>query len=157
MRELSNVHNLLDGVLRMVAPQLGAGVAVDRRYGELPMLACGPPELQQVFLNLVLNANQAIDAIGDGGTIHVRTGVDRDSICVWIDDDGCGIDPELVDRVFDPFFTTKRVGEGTGLGLGISHEIVRKHGGEIVVASTPGAGTSVCVRLPIAADTLEGN
>jgi signal transduction histidine kinase len=74
---------------------------------------------------------------------------------VRVEDDGCGIPPEVVGRIFDPFFTTKAVGEGTGLGLGIALEIVRKHGGQIDVESEPGEGTAVCVRLPIHTDRME--
>jgi signal transduction histidine kinase len=104
-----------------------------------------------VFLNLVLNASQAIT---HSGTIRVRTEAQDRSVMVWIEDDGCGIEPSLLDRIFDPFFTTKPVGEGTGLGLGIAHEIVRKHGGEITIDSKPGRGTAFGVRLPVRADTL---
>jgi len=78
-----------------------------------------------------------------------------DFILVYVEDDGCGIPPETARRIFNPFFTTKAVGEGTGLGLGIALEIVRKHGGEIGVESEPGEGTVFCVRLPIHADTME--
>ena len=75
---------------------------------------------------------------------------------VWIEDDGCGIEADLLDRIFDPFFTTKPVGEGTGLGLGLAHEIVRKHGGEITIESKSGPGSVFAVRLPVRVDTLAG-
>jgi two-component system NtrC family sensor kinase len=87
----------------------------------------------------------------------VRTEAQSRSVVVWIEDDGCGVDPDLIDRIFDPFFTTKPVGEGTGLGLGIAHEIVRKHGGSITIDSKPGRGTVFGVRLPVHADTLEAS
>jgi two-component system NtrC family sensor kinase len=86
----------------------------------------------------------------------VRTEAQAETVTVWIEDNGCGIEAELLDRIFDPFFTTKPVGEGTGLGLGIAHEIVRKHGGEITIDSRPGRGTVFGVRLPVRADTLAG-
>ncbi len=151
-RTMADLNELLDGVLRMAAPQLRVTATVEKNYGLLPLIACAPQELQQVFLNLVLNASQAI---ANRGLIRVRTEAQNQSVMVSIEDDGCGIEPDVIDRIFDPFFTTKPVGEGTGLGLGIAHEIVRKHGGEIAIDSKPGRGTIFSVRLPIRADTLE--
>jgi len=153
-RTMADLNELLDGVLRMASPQLRVTAVVEKNYGLLPLIACAPQELQQVFLNLVLNASQSIS---DRGTIRVRTEAQNRSVMAWIEDDGCGVDSELIDRIFDPFFTTKPVGEGTGLGLGIAHEIVRKHGGEITIDSKPGRGTVVGVRLPIRIDTLEAS
>ena len=151
-RSMADLNELLDGVLRMAAPQLRVTAVVEKEYGQLPLVPCAPQELQQVFLNLILNASQAIV---DRGTIRVRTEAQDESVAVWIEDDGCGIELDLLDRIFDPFFTTKPVGEGTGLGLGIAHEIVRKHGGEITIDSKPGRGSVFSVRLPVRADTLE--
>jgi signal transduction histidine kinase len=151
-RTMADLNELLEGVLRMAAPQLRGTAVVEKHYGSLPLIPCAPQELQQVFLNLVLNAGHAI---ATQGTITIRTKVEDDAIVAWIEDDGCGIPPELVDRIFDPFFTTKSVGEGTGLGLGIAHEIVRKHDGEISVDSTPEQGTKFRVRLPVPADTID--
>jgi signal transduction histidine kinase len=142
----ADLNALLDGVLRMVTPQLRAKVVVEKQYGEVPLIACVPQELQQVFLNLIINAEHSIDS---QGTIRVRTASQGLTASVWIEDDGCGIPPELLERIFDPFFTTKPVGEGTGLGLGIAHEIVRKHGGELRIDSTSESGTSFYVGLPI--------
>jgi signal transduction histidine kinase len=153
-RTMADLNELLDGVLRMAKPQLRVTANVEKNYGLLPLIACAPQELQQVFLNLVLNASQSID---NRGTIRVRTEAQNRSVMAWIEDDGCGVDAELIDRIFDPFFTTKPVGEGTGLGLGIAHEIVRKHGGEITIDSKPGRGTVIGVRLPIRIDTLESS
>ena len=87
-------------------------------------------------------------AVADGGRIRVSTASARGSVTVLVEDDGCGIAPELQARVFDPFFTTKPVGVGTGLGLGIAYQIVRNHGGEIRLDTDPGRGTRVRVRLP---------
>jgi len=151
-RTMADLNGLLDGVLRMAAPQLRSKASVEKNYGSLPLIACAPPELQQVFLNLVINAGQSIDT---KGSIRVRTQLEPGAVATWIEDDGCGIAPELLDRIFDPFFTTKPVGEGSGLGLGIAHEIVRKHGGEISIESTSGAGTVFCVRLPVEDESAE--
>ena len=152
-RAMADLNELLDGVLRMAAPQLRVTAVVEKNYGLLPLVACASQEVQQVFLNLVLNASQAITR---SGTIRVRTEAQDRSVMVWIEDDGCGIEADLLERIFDPFFTTKPVGEGTGLGLGIAHEIVRKHGGEITIDSKPGRGTVFGVRLPVRVDTLAG-
>jgi two-component system NtrC family sensor kinase len=113
---------------------------------------CAPQEIQQVALNLVLNAAQAIR---EAGTIRIVTELgDGDTVVLHVEDDGCGIAPEHLGRIFDPFFTTKGVGEGSGLGLGIAHGIVRSHGGEIRVDSQPGRGSRFSVHLPVDADTL---
>jgi len=150
-RELSDLHALIDGVLRMAAPQLRECIRIQRCYGAIQPVHGAPHELQQVFLNLVLNAAQAI---GESGTIRVATQADHGEVLVHVEDDGCGIAPEHLGRIFDPFFTTKPVGEGTGLGLGIAHGIVRSHGGEIRVESRAGGGSRFSVHLPIAADTM---
>jgi signal transduction histidine kinase len=150
--EMADVNSLLDGVIRMATPQLRCTSSIVKDYAALPPLSCAPQELQQVFLNLVMNAGQAISKSGE---IRVMTRVTGVFILVRVEDDGCGIPPEVVGRIFDPFFTTKAVGEGTGLGLGIALEIVRKHGGQISVESEPGEGTAVCVRLPIHTDRME--
>jgi signal transduction histidine kinase len=152
-RSVADLNELLDGVLRMAAPQLRVTAVIEKDYGALPLVHCAPQELQQVFLNLILNASQAIV---QRGVIRLRTEAQAETVTVWIEDDGCGIEAELLDRIFDPFFTTKPVGEGTGLGLGIAHEIVRKHGGKITFDSKPGRGTVVGVRLPMGVDTLDG-
>ncbi len=149
--ELSDLHALIEGVLRMAAPQLRERIRIERRYGAIAPVHGAPQELQQVFLNLVLNAAQAIES---EGTIRVATELEGDRVLVHVEDDGCGIAPEHVERIFDPFFTTKPVGQGSGLGLGIAHGIVRSHGGEIRVASRSGGGARFSVHLPIAADTL---
>jgi signal transduction histidine kinase len=150
-RELADLHALVDGVLRMAAPQLRERIRVERRYGTIAPLRCAPQEIQQVALNLVLNAAQAIR---DSGTIRISTELCGPAVVLHVEDDGCGIAPEHLGRIFDPFFTTKGAGEGSGLGLGIAHGIVSSHGGEIRVESQPGRGSRFSVHLPIDADTL---
>ena len=147
-REITDLRPLLENVLRVASAQLRSRVNVLREYDDaLPPVVCAPQQLRQVFLNLVVNAAQAVEA---GGHVLVATRADGDHVIVSVADDGCGIAPEVIDRIFDPFFTTKAVGEGTGLGLGIAHQIVTSHGGEIQVESTPGQGTVFRVRLPAA-------
>jgi len=145
-RELADLNLLLESVLRVAAPQLRHRARIERRYGAIPLVRCAPQELKQVFLNLVLNAGQAL---GADGVVRVITEAEPDAVTVRVEDNGCGIAKDLMDRIFDPFFTTKDVGEGTGLGLSISYQIVRKHDGDIQVESEPGRGTSVRVRVPV--------
>jgi PAS domain S-box-containing protein len=146
VREPTDLNQLLEDVLRMAAAQLRGRATVERYYIELPAVHCVPQELKQVFLNLIVNAGQAI---GDGGTIRVATEARGGFVTVRVEDDGCGIAPENLERIFDPFFTTKAVGEGTGLGLGIAYQIVRSHGGEIRVESEVGSGSRFRVRFPV--------
>ena len=120
--------------------------SIVRSYGELPEIQCLPSRLNQVFLNLLVNAGHAIDA---NGTITVSTGVAGHEAWVRVVDTGCGIPPEHVNRIFEPFFTTKPVGQGTGLGLSVSYSIVRKHGGRIEVESNVGRGSRFTVFLPL--------
>ena len=121
----------------------------------LPSVHCSPAEFNQVVLNMVVNAAHAIgDVVGDGGKgkgkIKVKTRPDGDWAVVEISDSGCGMPPHIQQRIFDPFFTTKEVGKGTGQGLAIAHNVVvDKHGGTIKVVSSPGAGTTFIIRLPI--------
>jgi PAS domain S-box-containing protein len=143
-RVLADLAELLDAAARVAAPQL-ARARIERDYRERPRVPCVSQELMQVFLNLLVNAAQVL---GDGGCIRVATRVEDDEAVVEVADDGPGIPPELLERIFEPFFTTKPVGEGTGLGLPISRQIVAQHGGRLEVESQPGRGTRFCVRLP---------
>jgi signal transduction histidine kinase len=145
--EMVDLGQLLDQVVRVAAPQLPAGARVEKHYGVQSPILCEPQRIKQLFLNLVVNAAQAIE---EEGRIRVRSREIEDFALVSVEDDGCGIEPEAVGRIFDPFFTTKAIGIGTGLGLSISHEIVRRHGGSIEVDSKPGHGTAIRVRLPLA-------
>ncbi len=115
-------------------------------YGPLPPMACQPGKLNQVFLNLLVNA---VQACAHGGTVAVRTKVVSGQAFIEVEDNGSGIKPEHLSHLFEPFFTTKPVGEGTGLGLSLSYGIVRDHGGTIEVESTLGRGTLFRVRLPL--------
>jgi signal transduction histidine kinase len=125
-------------------------VTVVRDFHPLPMTEGAGAQLNQLFLNLLLNGLQAIEETGrPAGRIEVATRHSEGHIVVEIADDGCGIPAELRARIFDPFFTTKPVGRGTGLGLSLSLGIVNDHGGRIEVESTPGAGSRFRVLLPV--------
>jgi PAS domain S-box-containing protein len=121
--------------------------------GELPMVPCYLGDLNQVFLNLLINAAHAVGdkmaATGERGRIRLRTYRDGDDAVIEVADTGCGIPPEIADRVFDPFFTTKEVGRGTGQGLALARAVVDRHGGTITFDSRVGEGTTFRVRLPI--------
>jgi two-component system NtrC family sensor kinase len=141
-----DLHQELESSLTLLDHLLKDRVAVERRFGALPAVECIRSEMDQVFLNLLANAAQAIDG---PGRITITTRPEDAMAVVEICDTGRGIAPEIAGRVFDPFFTTKPVGEGTGLGLSISYEIVKKHGGEIAVTSAPGRGATFTVRIPL--------
>jgi PAS domain S-box-containing protein len=127
---------------------------VRTEFGELPQVVCNVGELNQVFLNLIVNAAHAIKDSGkdvDSGEITIRVAAEGEQAVIRVSDNGCGVPEENLSKLYDPFFTTKEVGRGTGQGLAISHSIVvDKHGGEISVSSKVGAGTEFTVRLPIA-------
>lgn len=145
-----DLHEGLDSTLTLVAHQMKNRIKAVREYGALPRVFCFPNQLNQVFMNLLTNAIQAIEG---PGTITVRTRSEGSEVQIEISDTGKGIAPEHLERIFDPGFTTKGVGVGTGLGLSISYRIVQDHGGSISVRSTPGEGSTFTVHVPIAGPT----
>ncbi|WP_052007202.1 histidine kinase [Burkholderia paludis] len=136
----------LESTLNVVHNELKYKADIVRDYGDVPPVECLPSQLNQVFMNLLVNAAQAIPG---RGTITIRTSGDGDQVSIAISDTGVGMTPEVLRRIFDPFFTTKPVGQGTGLGLSVSHGIVERHRGTIDVTSEPGRGTTFCIRLPV--------
>ncbi len=148
----ADLNQLVEASVRMAAPHQRGHVRVREAYGPLPTLECAPGPLRQVFLNLIVNALQAV---GAQGTVQVETALEGSQAVVRVRDDGPGVPPEIQERLFDPFFTTKEAGEGTGLGLYVSYEIVRLHGGEIRVGPAPGGGATFEVRLPLRATAGE--
>jgi two-component system NtrC family sensor kinase len=141
-----DLNDCLESTISIAWNELKYKTTLIRDYGELPLVSCYPQQLNQVFLNLLVNAAHAIDKQGE---ITIKTWQDGDCVCVAVSDTGCGIPDEVRNRIFEPFFTTKEVGKGTGLGLSISYDIVKKHNGTIEVTSTSGQGTTFTVRLPI--------
>jgi two-component system NtrC family sensor kinase len=120
--------------------------SLEKEFGELPLTKCNIGQLNQVFMNVLVNAAQAIDKWGE---IRVKTWFEGGNIFVCISATGCGIPPQMLNRIFEPFFTTKEVGKGTGLGLSVTYDIVKKHGGEIRVSSEPGKGTTFTIVIPV--------
>jgi len=140
--------DLIRDVVASFAPRLPSGVTIETQFEPaLPVVPASPSEMQQVLLNLV---NNAIDALDEkGGVVTIRTRTEADQVVIEVADNGQGIPASQLTRIFEPFFTTKPVGEGTGLGLSICYGLVRKHGGDITVESEPGVGSTFRVRLPI--------
>jgi two-component system NtrC family sensor kinase len=142
-----NVNEGIISTLLIAKAQLH-DVTVDRHFGEIPSITCSPSQVNQVLLNLVTNAAQALDKPEKKIAVTTRReGVD--SIAIEVADNGKGIPPAILTRIFDPFFTTKEIGKGTGLGLSIAYKIVAQHGGRIDVKSQPGEGTVFTVVLPM--------
>ncbi|CBA15940.1 putative two-component system sensor protein [Xanthomonas albilineans GPE PC73] len=144
--KLVDLHSGLESTINIIWNELKYKVILERHYGNLPLVECLPSELNQVYMNLLLNAGQAI---GERGTIVVSTGQDGDQVWIEFKDSGAGIPADLLQRIFDPFFTTKPVGSGTGLGLSISYGIVNKHHGRIDVSSSVGEGSTFRIVIPV--------
>ncbi len=143
----ADLHRGLDSTLNIVQNEIKYRAEVVRDYGDIPEVECLPSQLNQVFMNLLVNAAHAIE--GPRGTITVRTGCSGDDVWVEVSDTGKGIPEDVLVRIFDPFFTTKPVGQGTGLGLSLAYGIVQKHNGRIEVSSEVGKGTTFRITLPV--------
>jgi len=145
-RKKVDLHEGLDSTLTLLRHELKNGIEVVKDYGKVPEVDCFPNQLNQVFMNILVNACHAIE---EKGKITIRTSVDDKYAVIAITDTGKGIKPEHLSKVFDPGFTTKGVGVGTGLGLSISFRIVQDHAGTITAESEVGKGTTFTLRLPI--------
>ena len=146
----------IEATVRLLSQYYKSGrITLQRDYGELPLVNCYAAQLNQVWMNLLVNAAQAIE--DNDGTVRIQTLRDGKTVSVSVTDSGKGISPENLKRIFDPFFTTKPVGEGTGLGLSISHGIVEQHGGTIAVDNIPGVGTTFTITLPVDIEETESS
>lgn len=144
-----DIHEGLDSTIRLLSRYFSAGrIILTRDYGDLPPVNCFAGQLNQVWMNLLANAAQAV---GDQGEVSIATRDEGHWISIAISDTGSGIAEDYLTKIFDPFFTTKPVGEGTGLGLSISYGIIERHGGAISVVSEVGSGTTFTVKIPICA------
>jgi signal transduction histidine kinase len=144
--KLADIQEGLEDTVVLIHHELKHGIQVNRNYGNVPPFACYPGRLNQVFLNILINARQAIGAQGE---ISITTFREGNRAFIEIADNGSGIPSEHLSRIFDPGFTTKGVGVGTGLGLSICYQIVRDHKGEIKVTSEVGKGTTFTLILPM--------
>ncbi len=153
-RELTDINACIKEAIIIVWNELKYHCELDTHYGEIPPTYCFPNQLNQIFMNLLINAGHAIK---EKGIIRVDTKCDEKMIYISIADNGSGIDEEHLSQLFNPFFTTKPVGQGTGLGLSISYGIMENHGGKIEVESTIGEGTCFTIHLPIVHEDLEAS
>jgi two-component system NtrC family sensor kinase len=145
--QLCNLHQGLDSTLNMVNNETKYRAEIIKEYGDIPNVECVQSQINQVVMNLVINASHALGP--ERGKIHVRTGRSSENVWIDVEDNGSGIPKEVLPRIFDPFYTTKPVGKGTGLGLSLSYGIVQKHSGNITVQTEVGKGTTFRVTLPI--------
>ena len=146
----ADINECIESTLNIVWNELKYKSTVEKEYGELPLTKCYPQQLNQVFMNLLVNAAQAIEK---EGIIKIKTWSADGAIHISISDTGAGIPEEKINKIFDPFYTTKEVGKGTGLGLSISYDIVKKHNGEIHVRSEIGTGTEFLIHIPVVKET----
>ncbi|MDP1534729.1 MAG: ATP-binding protein, partial [Rubrivivax sp.] len=144
--EATDLEACLESTLTIANNEIKYKAQLVKEYGHPPAVECVPSQINQVFLNMVVNAGHAI---GDQGRITVRSGHEGDQVWFEFEDDGCGMSAQTRQRIFEPFFTTKAVGKGTGLGLSLSYGIVQKHHGRIECDSEVGRGTRFRIWLPI--------
>jgi two-component system, NtrC family, sensor kinase len=149
-----DLHASLDATLELLGSAMRGRVEVIRDYGDVPPLACYPAELNQLFMNVIRNA---IQAIPERGTVRVSTRVEGAEVRIIVADDGIGMGEEQLERVFVPAFSREGSRVKAGLGLFVSYEIAEKHGGRIELQSEPGVGTTVIIAIPLGADKGEGN
>ncbi len=145
-RKPVDLHECLESTINIVWNEIKYKATLEKDFGDLPLVDCYPQQLNQVFMNVLVNGAQAIES---QGTISVRTRAEGEKVSVSISDTGCGIPEDKIGRIFEPFFTTKEVGKGTGLGMSIAYDIVQRHGGDIRIDSTLGEGTTFTIELPV--------
>jgi signal transduction histidine kinase len=143
----SNIHQGLDSTLNVINNEVKYRADIVKEYGDIPLVECVLSQINQVVMNLVINASHALGP--ERGKIFIRTGRSEDNVWIEVEDTGSGIPKEILPRIFDPFYTTKPVGKGTGLGLSLSYGIVQKHHGNIDIQTEVGKGTTFRVTLPI--------
>jgi two-component system, NtrC family, sensor kinase len=142
----ADLNQEIERTLTLMEPRCKNCIEIERDFTTLPRMRCHAGQLNQAFLNLLMNA---CDAIGDSGRITIRTRAENGHVRLEFEDDGPGIPADVRDRVFEPFYTTKPVGQGTGLGLSLTHGIIERHAGRIWVESDSGVGTRFVIELPL--------
>jgi signal transduction histidine kinase len=144
--KMADINAGIESTINIVWNELKYKATLKKEYGDIPQIKCNPGQLNQVFMNLLVNSAHAIEKQGE---IRIRTWVENNAVNVSIADTGSGIPKDKINRIFEPFFTTKEVGKGTGLGLSIAYDIVKKHKGTIGVESEVGKGTIFLVQIPL--------
>jgi two-component system NtrC family sensor kinase len=144
--QVVDIHEGINSTLLLIKNQSGNRIEIVKDYGKIPYVKCYPQQINQVLLNILVNA---IQAINDNGFVTIKTYQEGNNIVISISDTGVGIKEENISKIFEPGFTTKGVGVGTGLGLSISYKIMKKHNGELKVISKKGEGTTFFIELPI--------
>ena len=147
----ADIHQGIDSTLNIVYNEIKYKATVQKEYGKLPLVKCVISQINQVVMNLLVNASHAIK---EKGTITIRTGTEPSGVFISVADSGGGIPPDILNRIFEPFFTTKPIGQGTGLGLSLSYGIIKKHNGRIEVQSEVGKGTCFTIHLPVDPDKV---
>ena len=147
----TNIHDCIDSTLILLTSKFKNRINIAKEYGDLPFLKANSNQINQVFMNILANA---MDAIPQKGTITITTYIDASFVCISIKDSGMGISHENLNKIFETGFTTKEVGKGTGLGLAIVNKIIQNHNGKIAVNSKIGVGTEFIIKLPLIDVTL---
>jgi two-component system, NtrC family, sensor kinase len=142
----ANINECIESAINIVWNELKYKSTLKKEYGELPPIKCYPRQMNQIFVNLLINA---VNSIADKGIITIKTWNKDGFVWMEVSDSGVGIPRQNLVRIFEPFFTTKEAGKGTGLGLSISYEIVQRHKGEITVASEIGKGSTFTIKIPV--------
>ncbi len=149
--ENANIHDCIESSIKIASHHIKQNnVEIEKDYGDIPEIGCTPSKLNQLFLNVITNACQAMK--DNGGTLSITTKENKEFLDIIFTDQGYGMDEDTIQKMFDPFFTTKPIGEGTGLGMSISYKIVKEHKGYIGAESKPNEGTSILIQLPLNAD-----
>ena len=144
--KLADINECLESSIKITQHELRHKAQIHRQYGEIPAVFCCPQQLNQAFMNLLVNAAHAIDKRGD---VTLRSWADTEYFYLAISDSGCGIPEHQLSKIFEPFYTTKEAGKGTGLGLSIVNDIISLHHGEISVQSRLNQGTTFTIKLPL--------
>ncbi len=146
--EKVDIHDCIESSIKIASHHIKQNsVEIEKHYGDIPNIGCTPSKLNQLFLNVITNACQAMKT--KGGVLSITTQEGGEFLEITFTDQGEGMDEDTAQKMFDPFFTTKPIGEGTGLGMSISYKIVKEHNGKIEVKSTPNVGTSIVIQLPL--------
>lgn len=151
-KHLADINQGIESVINIAWNELKYKIDLVKEYGDIPNTYCNIGQLNQVFMNVLINAAQAIE---NHGEIRIRTYLEGRDIVIAISDNGPGIPEDIIGKIFDPFFTTKEIGKGTGLGLSISYEIIQSYGGQMTVCSELGQGTTFTIRIPLEEKTEE--